>query len=287
MYFTGAGAPARLCWFLNKNNDKPWGEGMAVEAIEAAPDAAQADRSGHRAWVRACHWIVATSFLFLCVSGVYIFAVYPRLHWGEVGNSLTPAILEIPITQNHRPEGWEKTATFPVGDGEIFTASRTYERELFNENGWARSLHFLAAWFLVVTGLVYLITALVSGHARRNLVPGASDLSPASIWRDLRAHLHLKMPPAGGGPPYGLLQRISYFKVVFLFFPLMVLTGMTMSPAITAAFPVLLDVFGGYQSARTIHFFTFAALVIFFLVHIAMVLLTGPGRQLRGMILGR
>jgi thiosulfate reductase cytochrome b subunit len=260
---------------------------MAVEGIASSSGAPLSEGSGHRAWVRACHWIVAISFLFLCVSGVYIFAVYPRLHWGEVGNSLTPAILEIPITANHRPEGWERTATFPVGDGEIFTASRIYERELFNQNGWARSLHFLAAWFLFVTGLVYLVTALASGHARRNIVPGASDLAPARLWQDLRSHMSFEQARSGGGPPYGLLQRVSYFVVIFLFFPLMVLTGMTMSPAMTAAFPVLLDVFGGYQSARTIHFFTFAMLLTFFIIHLVMVLLTGPARQLRGMILGR
>jgi len=258
---------------------------MAVKASAAVPKAASAAREGHRAWVRVCHWTVAVSFLVLCFSGIYIFAVHPRLYWGEVGNSLTPALLEIPITANHRPEGWERTATFPLRDGEVFTASRTYE--IFNQNGWARSLHFLAAWFLVITGLVYLITGIVSGHARRNLAPRAHDLSFSRLWQDAREHLRVKLAPSGGGPPYGLLQRLSYSAVVFVFLPLMVLTGMTMSPAITAAFPLLLDLFGGYQSARTIHFFCFAALFAFLIVHVAMVLMTGAGRQLRGMILGR
>ena len=244
-----------------------------------------AAKEGHRAWVRACHWVVAISFLFLCFSGIYIFAVHPRLYWGEVGNSLTPALLEIPITANHQPEGWERTATFPLRDGEVFTASRTYD--IFNQNGWARSLHFLAAWFLVVTGLAYLLSALFSGHARRNLLPSVADLSPAQLWRDIKAHMRLNQDPSGGGPPYGLLQRLSYSVVVFVLFPLMVLTGMTMSPAVTAAFPILLDVFGGFQSARTIHFFVFASLFLFLVVHLAMVVMTGAARQLRGMILGR
>jgi thiosulfate reductase cytochrome b subunit len=258
---------------------------MAVEASAAVAKAAPVAKEGHRAWVRACHWFVAISFLVLCFSGIFILAVHPRLYWGEVGNSLTPALLEIPITANHQPDGWERTATFPLRDGEVFTASRTYD--IFNQNGWARSLHFLAAWFLVVTGLTYLVAALVSGHAWRNLLPGVGGLSPARLWRDVKAHMHLRQDPSGGGPPYGLLQRLSYSIVVFVLFPLMVLTGMTMSPAITAAFPFLLDIFGGFQSARTIHFFGFAALFAFLVVHLAMVAMTGAARQLRGMILGR
>jgi len=258
---------------------------MAVEANLAVPKTISAAQEGHRAWVRICHWVVAISFLTLCFSGVFIFAVHPRLYWGEVGNSLTPALLEIPITANHQPDGWERTTTFPIRDGEVFTASRTYD--IFNQNGWARSLHFLAAWFLVMTGLVYLIAGIVSGHARRNLVPGASDLSPARLWQDFKNHMSLKMAPSGGGPPYGLLQRLSYAVVVFVLLPLMVLTGVTMSPAVTAAYPFLLDVFGGFQSARTIHFFSFATLFAFLVVHVLMVLMTGAGRQLRAILLGR
>jgi thiosulfate reductase cytochrome b subunit len=258
---------------------------MAGEHNQAVTAPGELAKDGHRSWVRLCHWVVAGSFLFLCVSGVYIFAVHPRLYWGEVGNDLMPALLEIPITANHQPDGWQRTATFEVGNGDVFTASRTYP--IFNENGWARSLHFLAAWFIVVAGLAYLLTALFSGHARRNLVPAIKDLSPARIWQDFRAHLRLKLDPSGGGPPYGLLQKLSYSVIVFVVFPVMVLSGMTMSPAITAAFPILLDTFGGFQSARTIHFFGFATLFTFFMGHLAMVLMSGPARQLRGMITGR
>jgi thiosulfate reductase cytochrome b subunit len=258
---------------------------MAVEATHAIDDAAASTKAGHRAWVRTCHWVGVLSFLALVYSGVFIFAVHPRLYWGEVGNSLTPALLEIPITANHRPDGWERTATFPVGDGDVFTASRTYA--IFNQNGWARSLHFLAAWLLVVTGLVYVLTGLVSGHARKNLLPPLRELKSGAPLDDARQYLKGHFAPSGGGPPYGALQRLSYSLVIFMLFPLMVLTGMTMAPAITAAWPFLLDLFGGYQSARTIHFFSFAILLLFLLVHVAMVLMTGAGRQLRAMILGR
>jgi len=209
---------------------------MAATAEQALSEGAPVGKEGHRVWVRVCHWVVAISFLVLSFSGVYIFAVHPRLYWGEVGNSLMPALLEIPITANHQPEGWERTATFPLRDGEIYTASRTYD--IFNQNGWARSLHFLMAWFLVLTGLAYLVTGVVSGHARRNLVPGVAGLSPRKLWEDAKDHMPSKLTPSGGGPPYGILQRLSYSVVVFVLFPLMVLTGMTMSPAVTAAYPL-------------------------------------------------
>jgi len=258
---------------------------MAVEATHVTGDAAAPTKAGHRAWVRTCHWVGVLSFLALVYSGVFIFAVHPRLYWGEVGNSLTPALIEIPITANHRPDGWQRTATFPVGDGDVFTASRTYE--IFNQNGWARSLHFLAAWLLLVTGLVYVLAGLMSGHARKNLLPPLSELKSGAPLADAKKYLKGKFDASGGGPPYGALQRLSYSAVIFVLFPLMVLTGMTMSPAITAAWSFLLDLFGGYQSARTIHFFCFAVLMLFLLVHVVMVLMTGAGRQLRAMILGR
>ncbi len=258
---------------------------MAVDVNSAVPKTTLAAKEGHPVWVRVSHWVVATSFLVLCFSGMYIFAVHPRLYWGEVGNSLMPALLEIPITANHQPEGWKRTTVFTIGYGDIFTASRTYD--IFNQNGWARSLHFLAAWFLVLTGLVYLIAGVVSGHAWRNLVPGATDLSPPRLWADFKSHFGMQVDGSGGGPPYKPLQRLSYAVVVFILLPLMVLTGMTMSPAITAAYPFLLDLFSGFQSARTIHFFSFAALLAFLIVHVAMVLMTDVRRQLRSMILGR
>jgi len=99
-------------------------------------------------------------------------------------------------------------------------------------------------------------------------------------------HLRLRIPPASGGPQYALLQKLTYSSVVFLVAPLMVLTGLTMSPAVTAGIPVLLRLFGGYQSARTVHFFTFVVLVLFVLVHVVMVARSGFKRQIRGMTLG-
>jgi len=239
---------------------------------------------GHRRWVRVSHWVTVASFLTLAFTGILILAVHPRLYWGEVGNDLTPALLEIPISGNHRPDEYETTTSFDNLPGSPISADRTYT--IFNENGWGRSLHFLAAWFLVVTGLLYLLAGIFGGHIRRNILPTGKDLSPSRLMQDAREHLK-PMVDIGGGPPYGAVQKVVYAGVVFIALPLMLVTGLTMSPAVTAAMPFLLDLFGGYQSARTIHFFGFSALILFLIIHVAMVFVTGATRQLRAMILGK
>lgn len=243
---------------------------------------------GHALWVRCSHWILAGSVLTLAVSGFIILMSHPRLYWGTVGNDLTPALFELPISRNYHHGGWTEPLTFfpGAGTGSPVVVSRARTYDIFNQNGWARSLHFLAAWFLVVAALIYLAAGLIGGHLRRHVIPRAGELSPRSLWRDILAHLHLPMPRAAGGPPYGPLQKLAYFGVVFLTLPLMVVTGLAMAPAVTAAYPVLLDLFGGSQSARTIHFFAFAALVLFLAVHVAMVVLTGFRRQMRAMTVG-
>jgi len=240
--------------------------------------------AGHARWVRLSHWILAVSVLTLAFSGFEILMVHPRLYWGQAGNDLTPALFELPISRNYKHGGWTPPLVFSAGAHPVVSAARTYD--IFNQNSWGRSLHLLAAWGLLITGLIYLAGGVASGHLRRNLVPRLRELAPRPLWRDIATHLHLPMPLARGGPPYGLLQKLSYACVVFVALPLMVLTGLTMSPAITAACPGLLDLFGGSQSARTIHFFAFVALVLFLIVHIAMVALTGFRRQMRAMTIG-
>lgn len=217
----------------------------------------------------------------LAFTGFMILMVHPRLYWGEVGNDLTSALLELPISRNHQHGGWEKREPFFQEAASPISASRTFN--IFNQNGWGRSLHFLAAWFLVLTGLVYLLAGVFSGHFWRHLVPRFRELTPRQFWREMKEHARLRIRAATGGPQYGLLQKCAYVTVVFLALPLIVVTGLTMSPAITAAYPFLLRLFGGYQSARTIHFFAFVALVLFLFGHVGMVILSGFKRQMRGM----
>ena len=257
---------------------------MAEAAARFRHMVSSARTEGHQVWVRICHWIVALSFFTLAITGFLILMVHPRLYWGEVGNDLTPALLELPITNNHRPDGWQQAVVFTELANTPISANRTYA--IFNQNGWGRSLHFLAAWFLVIAGAFYAFAGIVTGHVWRDLLPRAREFVPRALWQELTSHLQLRLSSAGGGLPYGLLQRCAYVCVAFVALPLMVVTGLAMSPAVAAAFPILLDLFGGYQSARTVHFFGFAALVLFLVVHVAMVLLTGFRRQMRAMILG-
>jgi thiosulfate reductase cytochrome b subunit len=216
--------------------------------------------AGHPRWVRICHWLTAAAFITLAVSGFFILMVHPRLYLGHVGNDLTPALLSLPISNNYRPDELHSRIVFTELPGAPVSAERNFE--IFNQNGWARSLHFLAAWGLVLVGAIYAAIGIVGGHVRRDLIP------------------------RGSGQRYKLLQKLVYTSVMFVLLPLMVATGLTMAPAVTAAYPFLLDLFGGYQTARTIHFFAFTALVVFLLVHVAMVIATGFGRQLRKMTWG-
>lgn len=257
---------------------------MAQAAIATGRIESSMRALGHRLWVRVCHWVVALSFVTLAVTGFVILMAHPRLYWGNVGNDLVPALLELPISDNHRPGEWERTVTFTELDDAPYSANRNYE--IFNQNSWGRSLHFLAGWFFVVTGAFYAFAALVTGHLKRDLLPRARELTPRPLWQDLKRHLALEFASGGAGPPYGLLQKCAYASVAFIALPYMVLTGLAMSPAVTAGYPILSDLFGGHQSARTLHFFGFAALILFFVIHVAMVVLSGFRRQLRAMILG-
>jgi thiosulfate reductase cytochrome b subunit len=239
----------------------------------------------HKRWVKGTHWIITLSFLALAFSGFVILMAHPRLYWGEVGNDLTPALFELPISRNYQHGGWEKSTTFFDGKGSPVSASRTYD--IFNQNGWGRSLHFLCAWFLVITGLVYLLSGIFTGHIRRHLWPAATEFTPRLFWRDVISHLRMQIPSATRGPQYGLLQKCTYLVVIFFLLPVAVMTGLTMSPAITAAYPFLLNLFAGAQSARTIHFFASVLLVLFLLVHVAMVIRSGFKQQISAMTFGK
>lgn len=248
-------------------------------------EASVPSESKHKRWVKASHWIATMSFLLLAFSGYEILMVHPRLYWGDVGNDLTPALIELPISRNHKHGGWENTIQFSgESDGPV-SASRTFE--IFNQNGWGRSLHFLAAWILVITGVIYIISGLFTGHFRKHIWLKRREFSTKLFWHDLINHMRMQIPPSTGGPQYGLLQKFTYMVVIFLILPLAVATGLTMSPAVTAAYPFLLKFFGGAQSARTIHFFTSVTLILFLLVHVIMIIKSGFKKQILSMTLNK
>lgn len=239
----------------------------------------------HPVWIRLSHWWIAVAVLTLAFSGFVILMAHPRLYWGEAGNSLTPALIELPISRNHHNGRWSAPEPFFSAPDSPVTSNRQFP-DMFNQNAWARSLHFLAAWCAVLGGFVYVGVGVLSGHARRDLWPNAHEIGWHRLWRDARDHLRWPVRPARGGPPYGPLQKLAYSLVLFVALPTMVLTGLAMSPAVTAAIPPLASLFGGSQSSRTVHFIAFAAVVAFVAVHIVMVLLSGFRRQMRGMTIG-
>lgn len=248
-----------------------------------AQQSSRTHKNRHRRWVKITHWIGTISFLFLLFSGFEILMVHPRLYWGDVGNDLTPALFELPISRNYQHNGWENSAAFFNKAGSPVSASRTYD--IFNQNGWGRSLHFLSAWLLVIIGVIYVVTAIFSGHVRHKLLPGRNELSFKSFLNDIVDHLRMKISFTTN-PSYGLLQKCSYIIVVFFLFPVIILSGLTMSPAVTAAYPFLLKMFFGAQSARTIHFFATVLLVLFLVVHIVMIIRTGFRQHMRAMTFG-
>jgi thiosulfate reductase cytochrome b subunit len=168
-------------------------------------------------------------------------------------------------------------STVPTGYGYV----------LPDQNGWSRYLHFQAAWVAVLTGLLYTIFGLFTGHFRKNLMPRGADLSGRALWIVIADHLRFKPPNAAEAWSYNLLQRVTYLVVIFVLFPLVIWTGLAMSPAIASAFPAAVTVLGGQQSARTIHFFISVFLLLFLLVHVLMVCLAGFRNRMRAMITGR
>ncbi|MEO8657313.1 MAG: cytochrome b/b6 domain-containing protein [Bryobacteraceae bacterium] len=243
--------------------DSVWDPSLAtsVSALTTAPR--------HSAINRATHWITALCFFALLVSGIEILISHPRFYWGEAGNALTPPLFVIPIPASR--------ASVPTGYGYV----------LPDQNGWSRSLHFQAAWGAVLTGLLYFIAGIVSGHFRRNLLPAGADLKWAALSKVIAGHLSFQPPGESETWSYNVLQRIAYLGVIFVLFPLIIWTGLAMSPAFVSVFPGTVTALGGQQSARTIHFFDCLLLVLFLIVHVAMVVIAEFRSRMRAMITGR
>jgi thiosulfate reductase cytochrome b subunit len=159
-----------------------------------------------------------------------------------------------------------------------------YGYVLPDQNGWSRYLHFQSAWVVVLTGLLYVIYGLSTGHFRRNLLPGETDLSSFSI--SIAKHLRFERPSAAEAWSYNAVQRLAYLFVIFVQFPLVIWTGLAMSPAFVSAVPAAVTLLGGQQSARTIHFFVSLVLLLFVVIHIVMVFRAGFMSRMRAMITG-
>lgn len=225
--------------------------------------------SRHSALVRITHWITTLCFFALLVTGVEIVISHPRFYWGETGNVLTQPLFKIPIPSSR--------SLVPTGYGYVMP----------DQNGWSRYLHFQSAWVVVLTGLLYVISSFFTGHLRKNLLPRGADLSWPAFSKEIASHLRFKRPSAAEAWSYNQLQRLSYLFVIFVLFPMVVWTGLAMSPAFVSEVPAAVNLLGGQQSARTLHFFVSVALVLFVLVHVVMVFMAGFRSRMRAMITGR
>jgi thiosulfate reductase cytochrome b subunit len=222
----------------------------------------------HPGLVRATHWLTLMAFIALVISGGEIVIPHPRFYWGEVGNVNTKPLFVVPIPASRD------------------TVPTSYNYVLTDENGWGRNLHFEAAWLVVLTGLAYGIYGLASGHFRKNLLPQRRDWTWRSYRNRIVHYLRRKPPDRGEDISYNILQRTAYTGVIFVLFPLMIWTGLAMSPTFTAICPWTAALLGGRQSARTIHFFVSWLLLFFLIVHVTMVSMSGFWPRLRAMITG-
>jgi len=225
-------------------------------------------RVRHSALVRVAHWVITVSFIALAVTGGEIVISHPRFYWGETGNVLTDPLFKIPIPSSRR--------LVPTGYGYV----------LPDQNGWSRALHFQTAWVLVLMGLLYVLVGILSGHVGKDLIPSRADLSWKSIGGVIGHHLRLGKPAPEDAWSYNVLQRLTYLCVVFVLFPLVIWTGLAMSPAFDSAIPATVNLLGGRQSARTIHFLVSIALVVFLFVHVVLVWRSGFWSRVRAMITG-
>jgi len=253
-------APLYVCGLCQSNSANMFH--ICIQSMHVYPTAQFRDGSvltapRHSALIRITHWITALSFFGLLLSGILILVAHPRLYWGETGAVGTESLIDLPIPFK------------------------------FGYSGWGRYLHFLSAWVSVLTGLAYVGAGLFTGHFGKNILPARTDLGWQPIRRSLVDHLRLKRQNQEESKSYNVVQRLSYLAVVFVLFPLVIVTGFAMSPAITSVIPLIVNVFGGQQSARTVHFFVAVFLVLFLLVHILMICLAGFTSRVRAMITGR
>ena len=249
----------------------------------------------HRLSTRLWHWTNAVVFFVMLMSGLMIFNAHPRLYWGEYGANFDPAWLEI---------GSEDGRGFlEVGGVQVETTGLLGAREVDGRlqrrafPGWAtipstynlalgRRWHLTFAWVFALGFVAYGLWSLGNGHLWRDLLPRRGELAPRHLWAEVRSHARLRFPRGEAARRYNALQKLAYLAVLVVLIPVIILTGLTMSPSMDASWPWLVDIFGGRQSARSIHFIAAALLVLFLVVHLVMVVLAGPFNEIRSMITG-
>ncbi|MEO7750063.1 MAG: cytochrome b/b6 domain-containing protein [Sphingomicrobium sp.] len=273
-------------------------EAAAVPAAEHSGDLRAGETvKRHRVSTRLWHWTNALALFVMLLSGLMIFNAHPRLYWGQYGANFDHAWFEI---GSHGDAGFAKLGALQVKttgllgvwpDAHGVIQHRAFPYWLTIPSTYslahARLWHLAFAWILGLGLVGYLVISLVNGHARRDLAPTRHEIAPAHIWQDIKDHARLRFPTGAEAARYNILQKLSYGLVLFVLLPLIIFTGLTMSPQMDSGWSFLLSIFGGRQSARSIHFIVAWLLVGFFFVHVVMVVLAGPINEVRSMITGR
>ena len=241
--------------------------------------------------VRLWHWTNAITIFIMLMSGMMIFNAHPHLYWGafganpdhqwlSIGHRGTSGFLRLGSTEFNTTGvlGYAGGVGMPFPP--VLTIPSSYSL------ADARLWHFFFAWMLVVPGLLFALWALVTRHLTRDILPKLKELSPSHLWHDIKDHARLRFPTGEAARQYNVLQKIAYCLVLFVLLPGIVLTGLAMSPYMDAAWPWLLWVFGGRQSARSIHFLCATGLAGFIFVHLAAVVAAGPINEIRSIITG-
>ncbi len=254
----------------------------------------------HSLLVRSTHWINVLCLTFLLMSGLQIFNAHPRLYIGKYGADNDQAFVSAGARgEQTSPQGYFRIGALTIPTtGLIGVSYQNGQRVIRGFPSWVtlpgyqdlatgRRWHFFFAWLFVLNGLAYLIYGILAGHFRRDLVPSGDQLTAAHLKREIADHARLGFPKDDEARRYNVLQKGAYLSVVFILLPLMVLTGISMSPGMNAALPWLVEFFGGRQTARTIHFIAASLLVIFVIVHLFMVVASGFWNNLRSMVTGR
>ena len=252
----------------------------------------------HTVLVRLTHWINALAIFLLIGSGLDIFNAHPQLYWGQKGDEFDHPFLSIHAAPGAHGSihGVTQIGPFHFDTTGVLGWSRSHGQWMnrawpswitlpsFQDLADSRHWHFLFAWVLVANGLVYLIWSLMIRHVQRDLWPTWTDLK--AIPRSVLDHIRLEHPSGEAAKRYNILQRLAYLGLIVLVLG-MVMSGLSMSPGIDAFAPWLLDLFGGRQSARTLHFIFASLIALFIVVHLVEVVLAGPINEVRSMITGR